>query len=71
MKVELGDCVKDLITGFEGIVVGTSRWLYGCKRIVVRSQSLHEGKPIETEWFDVKQLEILEKDVIKRPEKKK
>lgn len=62
--VDLGDLVRDRVTGFEGIVTGMTRWLTGCDRAVVQSRVLHEGRPQMSESFDVMQLEILEKCVI-------
>jgi hypothetical protein len=31
--VNLGDKVKDRITGLEGIAIGVTTWLYGCRRV--------------------------------------
>ena len=60
-KIENGWKVKDIITGFKGVVIGRTDWLYSCSRIGVRSAELVKGKPIEDQWFDEQQLEILEK----------
>lgn len=60
-KIKLGDTVRDIITNFEGIAYGVTFWLYGCARFAVKSKDLHEGKPIEMEWFDEAQLEIVAK----------
>lgn len=57
--IQLGSTVKDTITGFSGIAVGRSTWLYGCVRIIVQTQELKDGKPIEPQWFDESQLEIM------------
>ncbi len=35
MPIELGDKVRDTVTGFTGIAIGRAKWLYGCDRIVV------------------------------------
>jgi len=61
MKIELGDKVKDKITGLDGIVTGITCWLNGCVRATVQPRLLHEGKPLEAQWFDVEQLEIMSK----------
>jgi len=58
--IKPGDLVKDKITGFEGIVVARTEWLYQCVRISVQPQSLHDGKPIDCQTFDEEQLEVLE-----------
>ncbi len=59
--VELGDMVRDRLTGFTGIVVNQTEWLYGCVRCSVQSIDLHEGKPIALECFDYDQLVLVEK----------
>lgn len=62
--VELGDRVKDKISGLAGIAVAISVYLYGCKRIGVQPEESKDGKP--SEWFtvDEPQLEILVKGVV-------
>jgi hypothetical protein len=39
-KINLGAFVKDKITGFEGIVIGRTQWLYGCVRYTVQQREL-------------------------------
>ena len=60
MAVQLGSRVKDVITGFTGIAVGYSQWMYGCNRIVIEGEALKEGKPIGTQWFDEQRIETVE-----------
>lgn len=55
-EFELGSVVRDVVTGFEGVVDGRTEWLSRCIRYSVASQSLHDGKPIETQWIDEGQL---------------
>jgi hypothetical protein len=55
-KHQLGDKVKDRVTGFVGIVVTQSKFINGCIRYGVQSQKLISGKPQESEWFDEKQI---------------
>ncbi len=63
-KIELGDRVKDIISGAQGIVYGISDWLFGCRRIIVAPEAIKDGKPAETIYLDEPQLQILEKHVI-------
>lgn len=63
--INLGDKVKDTITGFTGIVVGITEWLNGCRTIGVRPTVLHEGKPQEPDWIDENQLKLVKKAVFK------
>jgi hypothetical protein len=62
--IDLGDRVKDSITGFQGIVVIVSEYLQGCRRIVVQPEALHEGKPVEPQYFDEPQLVLVKKSVV-------
>ena len=60
--IELGDTVKDSISGFVGIAVGKTTWLYGCDRITIHPQGLtKEGKLFDTQSFDEPQLVIVKK----------
>lgn len=59
MKI-LGSKVKDEVTGFEGIAVNFTEWMYGCNRVGIDSLVLKEGKPIPTQYFDEQRIEILE-----------
>lgn len=58
-RVELGDIVKDSITGFKGVAVGITTWLHGCRRISIQPEALHDGKPIESAVFDEPQVVVL------------
>lgn len=63
--MKLGDKVRDKVTGYEGIAIGKTEWLNGCTRWTVQSQTLHEGKPIDSFCFDEPQLEIVEVEPVK------
>ncbi len=66
-KVNLGDEVKDKITGFRGIVIGITRWLNGCSRVGVQPRKVQKdkGKIAEAEWIDENQLAIVKRAVLK------
>ncbi len=70
MPVKLGSKVKDSITGFEGIAIARSEWMYGCTRIVVESQTLKDGKPIDGQWFDEQRIETIQEGVLAVDEEK-
>lgn len=66
--IQLGDRVRDRISGFEGIVVGVTDWLYGCRRPMVQPGTLTaDGKPTDAQSFDEPQLELLERAVLAPP----
>lgn len=63
-KINLGDKVKDTVTGFKGIAIGRTIWLHGCSRIMVQPEGVNkEGKIYETQSFDEPQLVVLSKKV--------
>lgn len=64
--VNLGQKVKHTITGFEGVVIAKTEWLNGCWRITVQSQSMHEGKPIDPQVFDIEELEAIDDKKVTR-----
>jgi len=67
--IQLGDRVKDIITGYTGIVTGRGDFLYGCVRFIVADEKLDDkGKVHEGHWFDEGQLKIVDVGVIRRPE---
>ena len=56
--VKLGDKAKDIITGFEGLVVARTDWLHGCARIGLEPTALDkDGKVQEVHWFDDARIE--------------
>ena len=56
MKFELGEILKDKITGFEGIVLGRTEYFTGCNHYGLQSESLKNGKPRGWEWVDETRL---------------
>lgn len=63
--INLGDRVRDPITGFCGIVTALTTWLNGCQRASVQPESLKDGIPQSSEHFDVPQLELVDAAVHK------
>ena len=59
-KIQLGDKVKDPITGITGIAVARTNWLHGCNRITVQPEGCDkEKKPFESYTTDEPQLIIV------------
>jgi hypothetical protein len=65
LMINLGDKVRDVVTGLTGIAVGKTQYLQGCIRIAVQPQELKDGKPVDASWFDEPQLEVIEAGAIK------
>jgi hypothetical protein len=60
--VELGDVVKDPITGAQGTVMAITHYLTGCDRASVQLPGLtKESKLIDWLAFDLPQLKIIKK----------
>jgi hypothetical protein len=61
----LGDSVKDVISGFTGIVTEREQHMHGCDRLVVSPTSITpEGALKESYVFDAQRLEVIAKGVI-------
>lgn len=58
-SLNLGDVVKDTITGFKGVIVARTDWLNGCVRMTVQPSKLEAGKIVDSVTFDVEQLELV------------
>lgn len=64
--IKLGQKVRDKITGFEGIAIARTEWLYSCVRLGVQGQKVKDdGTLPEAQWFDEPQLEPIEE--VERP----
>lgn len=56
MRVEVGDKVKDSMTGFKGVAVARCEYLNGCVSIEIQPVKLNNGAMLETKWIDEQQL---------------
>jgi len=61
IKVELGDEVKDGLTGFIGIATARAEYLTGCVRVQIEAQT-SSAAPVEY-WVDEQRLEIKKRAV--------
>lgn len=59
-KIELGNQVKDRVTGFEGVVVARSEWLGSEMTIGIQAKQMHDGKPVDLVWLSEKRLEVIQ-----------
>ena len=59
-EINLGDLVRDRISGMEGIVVCVSVWLNGCLRITIQPKETNDGVCAENRTFDIEQMTVLE-----------
>lgn len=60
--VELGDIVRDDVTGFEGLAESITIWRFGCRRIGVKPMKLKDdGSVADAQVFDEPQLHIIKR----------
>jgi hypothetical protein len=64
-KFNLGDTVKDVITGFTGVVTCRSEWLNNCNTYGVQPTKLKDGIPQNRQGFDEPQLELVKRGTYK------
>ncbi len=62
--IKLGDEVKDMVSGFQGIAVARYQYIQGCNRICVQPPVDEDGKLPVTENFDEPQLEVVQKEKV-------
>jgi len=69
-KFEIGDHLRDVISGYEGVVTAKTVWYNGCVRYRLEPDKLNPrtGELIESETFDEEQLEKIKKKPVKTPE---
>ena len=63
----LGKTVRDLVTGFQGVAVAVTDYLYSCSRVTIEpGRADKDGGLMERETFDCLGLEVIEGPVIQR-----
>lgn len=66
-KFALGDKVKDRITGYAGVIICRSEWLYGCIRYVLQAKRIKDGKITPTHVTDEGALDLVEANSLAVP----
>ncbi len=62
--VNLGDKVKDTVSGFTGIAVSKHCYLNGCYRFTIQPVIEKNKKLPESETFDEPQLKVLRRKIV-------
>jgi len=71
IKFDHGETLRDMITGFKGVVVGHSDYLTGCDVFLLVPRS-KDGKKSDGVWFDEDRLErVKAKKVVLKINKQK
>lgn len=60
--ITLGKKAKDKVTGFEGIVTGHAKYLYGCDQYCIVAPA-KDGKSGESGWYDEGRIEVTGKGI--------
>ena len=73
--IKLGQRVRDVVTGFEGVADCRMEWLNGCVRVQVQPPARREKKDgpqyvQDSKVFDEEQLEVLDDEPIALPRHK-
>lgn len=67
-NIKLGQTCKDVVTGFEGVVISLIQNLTGCDQACLKPRTLDkDGKSMEGQWFDVTKLLITNAEPLKLP----
>ncbi len=61
--IELGQEVKDKVTGFKGIASGKCIYLSGCTHVCIQPKVEKDGKLPDAKWFDEPMVEVVSKKV--------
>ena len=62
-EVTLGNKVRDIVTGFEGIAISRIEYLNGCIQYGVKPKVNKDGKHLDVEYIDQEQIEVISKGV--------
>lgn len=55
----LGDKVREIVTGQEGVVTGFCEYLWGCEQVLVARTDKDEK--LDNQWYDIGRVEIVER----------
>lgn len=65
-RINLGDIVRDTISGYEGVCLAKVQYLTGCDQIGIKPRTLKEdGGTQDALYFDAPFVEVLEAGVVK------
>lgn len=64
-KFQFGDEVKEIITGFKGVVFARYSYMNGCVRYELKPRKLKDGLAQDGQVFDQEQLELVKAAAVK------
>ena len=63
-KYNLGDELKDKVTGFKGVVMVRAQYATGCVHYGLQSEKLKDNAPSEWQWVDASRLELEKENAV-------
>jgi len=65
MAIQIGDRVRDLVTGYEGVAIAVTVHITGCRTVgVVSGKQSEDGRLAPAEWFDDKRLTVVQNGAV-------
>ena len=64
LKLVNGMTVRDVVTGFEGVVTSVVQHLVGCDQVAVTPPATKDGDLREPKWLEAERLEVLNGGVV-------
>ncbi len=58
-EATLGAYAREIISGFEGVIIGKTLHVNGCHRVVIQPTKLKDGEPLSALSVDVQQVELV------------
>jgi hypothetical protein len=55
-EFELGDKLKDIVSGLEGICIGRIEYLNGCTQYAIKPKKTKDERVLDAEWVDSQQV---------------
>ena len=63
MEIQLGNKVRDKITGFEGTATAKVEYINGCVQYCVKPKVKEDGSMSEVEYIDIAELEVVDEGI--------
>jgi hypothetical protein len=60
-SIEIGDLARDVVSGYEGIVIGIANYLFGSPSVQLQQYEAHRKEYKEPIWFSGAQLKLVRK----------
>lgn len=67
-EFELGQKLRDRVTGVEGIAIAKIIYLNGCVQFDIKPKVDKDGKQVDGAWVDTQQIELVDEGLLKKEE---